>query len=172
MRLALIFLLFVFPALAQEKAAPMAPPPACGPDSVRYVVKLDKLQHTLTEPGPGKALVYFIQDKGPQSFGIAAAVETRIGIDGAWVGANRNNSYFSVSVEPGEHHLCSTEQTIGVPDIELAHFEAAEAGKVYYYRLSIVFTRVGLRFFLNPLDSDQAKYLIASYPLSVSQPRK
>jgi hypothetical protein len=172
MRTALIFLLLASPVLAQEKAATTATPPACGPDNVRFEVKLDKSQHTPAQPEPGKALVYFIQDKGPESFGIGAAVETVIGLDGSWVGANRNNSYLSVSVEAGEHHVCSTVQSIlGHPSRELAHFTVA-AGDIYYFREQVILTRAGLSFSLEPVDSDEAKYLIAVYPLSVSHSKK
>jgi hypothetical protein len=172
MRTALIFFLLALPALAQEKAATTPPPTACGPDNVKFDVKLDKSQHTLALPEPGKAMVYFIQDKGPESFGIGAAVETVIGLDGSWVGANRNNSYLSVSVAPGEHHVCSTMQSIiGHPFRELVHFTAA-AGEVYYFRGRVILTRAGLSFFLDPVDSDEAKYLIASFPLSVSHSKK
>jgi hypothetical protein len=172
MRTALIFFLLAVPALAQDKAGTAAAPPACGPDNVKFDVKLDKSQHMLAQPEKGKALVYFIQDKGPQSFGIGAAVETVIALDGSRVGANRNNSYLSVSVEPGEHHVCSTMQSIMEhPFRELAHFKAA-AGEIYYFRVRVILTRAGLNFFLYPVDSDEAQYLIAAYPLSVSHFKK
>jgi hypothetical protein len=167
MRTALIFLLLALPALAQERAVTPAAPSACGPDNVKFDVKLDKSQHALAQPEPGKALVYFIQDKGPQSFGIGAAVEVMVGLDGSWVGANRNNSYLSVSVEPGEHHVCSIMQSIR----ELAHFKAT-AGEVYYFRERVILTRAGLIFSLEPVDSDEAKHLIESFPLSESHSKK
>lgn len=167
MRTLLIFLLLALPVLARDKADTTALPPACGPDNVGFDVKLDKSQHPLTQPEPGKALVYFVQDKGPESFGIGAAVETVIGVDVAWVGANRNNSYSSVAIEPGEHHVCSTVESIR----ELAHFKVA-AGEVFYFRARVIFTRAGLIFSLDPVDSDEAKYLIASFPLSVSHSKK
>jgi hypothetical protein len=55
-------------------------------------------------------------------------------LDGAWVRANKNNSYFSGSVEPGEHHMCSIlrSELFGHP-VEFAHI-TAEARKVYYFR--------------------------------------
>ncbi len=99
----------------------------------------------------------------------------KIGLDGAWVGAYRQNSYFTVSVEPGDHHVCANVQSNSSVGhlIALAHF-TAEAGNVYYFRT---------RFFgglpepappfvdLDPVDSDQAKYMITSFPPSVSQPK-
>jgi hypothetical protein len=58
----------------------------------------------------------------------------------------------------------------------LAHFNA-EQGKIYYFRTQLL---AGLTTMyptpphmeLDQPDSDQAKYLIASYPVSVSQPKK
>jgi hypothetical protein len=55
--------------------------------------------------------------------------------------------------------------------VELAHF-TAEAGKIYYYRTRLVVSRSVELLELNPIDSDQAKYLIASFSLSVSSPKK
>jgi len=50
-------------------------------------------------------------------------------MDGAWVRANHGNSYFALSVEPGEHHVCVTLQSSLVAQrVELAHF-TAEAEK-------------------------------------------
>jgi hypothetical protein len=53
----------------------------------------------------------------------------------------------------------------------MAHLEA-EAGKVYYYRTRLVLSRSVELLELEPIDSDQGKYLIASFPLSVSTPKK
>ncbi len=96
----------------------------------------------------------------------------KLAMDGAWVGANHGNSYFSVSVEPGEHHVCVTLQSSFVAQrVELAHF-TAEAGKTYYYRSELVTSRSVELLELDPIDSDQGKYLIDSFPLSVSTPKK
>jgi hypothetical protein len=48
-----------------------------------------------------------------------------MGLDGEWVGATQRNSYFSLSVDPGEHHVCATE---GGQLFAFAHF-TAEAEK-------------------------------------------
>jgi hypothetical protein len=54
--------------------------------------------------------------------------------------------------------------------IALAHF-TAEAGKVYYFRTRAFGDKDQWLLDLDPVDSDQANYLIASYPLSVSHPK-
>jgi hypothetical protein len=161
MKSALIALLFAASAFAQKPSAVATS--ACGPKDASHHVKLDKTQHALAQPEPGKARVYFIQEKG----------ETKIGLDGAWVGVNKDSSYFAVSVEPGEHHVCAdVHPHRGIPGhpVEFVHF-TADAGRAYYFNARVVYGFGGETYlFLGAVDSDQAKYLIASYPLSVSTP--
>ncbi len=159
MKIPLFALLFAASAFAQAPSAVL--PAACGPQAVSFTVHLDKNQHAVLQPEPGKARVYFVQASGL----------IRYGIDGAWVGANRGHSYFSVSVEPGEHHVCAQMQGLGAPMAELTHF-TAKAGEVYFYRARLPPTLEGLYLFFNPIDSDEGKSLIASYSLSVSSPKK
>ena len=63
-------------------------------------------------------------------------MQVRYGVDGAWVGANKGNSYFAVTVDPGVHHLCVSWQS-ALRQIEEEHVRmaifTAEAGKVYYF---------------------------------------
>jgi hypothetical protein len=160
MKIAFIALLFAASAFALKP--PAALPAACGSPDVFLKVKLDKSQHTLARPEPGKATVYLMKDSGGQDFGLGD-VTIRIGLDGVWVGANKDDSWFSDSVALGEHHVCAQIQPISERlmdnPVELAHF-TAEVGKVYYFRS------------LELADSDVAKYLIISYPLSVSHQKK
>jgi hypothetical protein len=153
-------------AFAQSQ--PAASTAACGPEKASYNVKLDKSPDSLAQPEPGKALVYFVQEKGTDVLGVT----TRIGLDGAWVGANKNSSYFAVSVEPGEHHVCANVQSRRGHPLGFVHF-TAEAGRVYYFNARIVYgEEAKANLFFDAVDSDQAKYLIASFPLSVSNPNK
>jgi hypothetical protein len=162
MKSALVVLLFASSALAQTPSGNATS--ACGPKSDSFQVKLDKSPHRLSQSDPGKALVYFIQEKGSDAF----AVTTKFGIDGAWVGANKNSSYFAVSVEPGERRVCANVQSHRGHPVGLVHF-TAEAGKVYYFDGRVVYGATSdLYFFLGGVDSDQGKYLIDSLPLSVS----
>jgi hypothetical protein len=76
-----------------------------------------------------------------------------------------------VSVEPGEHHACVSAQ-IGKDDLTvLTHF-TAEAGKVYFLGIHGFNSESSMSIDISPMDSDEAKYLIATSPLSVSQPKK
>lgn len=78
--------------------------------------------------------MYVILD---QKFQAVRAVTARVGIDGAWVGADRGDSYLFFSTEPGEHHLCTDWMSDFLPTgrlVSLANF-TAEPGKVYYFRV-------------------------------------
>jgi len=151
-RFPIVALLAAFP-LAQAWAANL--PAACGSTDFRFEVKQDKTKHELVQPEPGKALVYFFQDTGPSV----------IGIDGAWVGANEGHSYFSVAVDPGEHHLCAKVIVHDNP-LELAHF-TAESGSVYFFRGRVVVSEVGNYLFFGPADGDEARHLVHDYSLSL-----
>jgi hypothetical protein len=168
MKIALVAMLFAPAAFAQAPSPGVAS--ACGPGNVSFKVKLEEAASAPAQPVAGKALVYFIHDAG--SSAVIAYPTTKIGIDGEWVGADHGNSYFSTSVDAGEHHVCATLQS-SLVDVrsEFAHFQA-EAGKVYYYRTRLVLSRSVEILELDPIDSDEGKYLVAFYQLSVSQPKK
>jgi hypothetical protein len=164
-----LFVLF-FAASTFAQSAPDASTAACGLENVSFKVKLDQSQHTLAQPDSVKARVYFFQNAGTSH--TLRYPTVKLAIDGAWVGANHGNSYFSVSVAPGEHYGCVNLQSSIVDQrVELAHF-TAEAEKIYYYRTRLVTSRSVVFLELDPIDSDQARYLIATFPRSVSNPKK
>ncbi len=98
MKLIGVILLLTLSASAQ--AAAPAPTVACGPEAISFKVKLDDSAHTPAPPEPGKARIYFFQDAG--SNWTVGYPTVKVALDGAWLGANHGNSYFSASVEPGE----------------------------------------------------------------------
>jgi hypothetical protein len=163
MRLAPIAVLFAASALAQDY------PSACGPENVSFNVTLNRSHSLPLKPEPRKAMVIFIQDFGERNVGIGVHVIARVGVDGRWVGAIKDNSYLPVSLEQGTHHICVNldSKMLGAP-IELAHL-TAEAGTVYYLRWLYL---SGGNLLLAPVDSDEAKYQIAMFPLSVSTSKK
>jgi hypothetical protein len=168
MRIIGTVMLFAVSALAQVPVTVATATAACGSEKTGFNVKLDESQHVLAQPQPGKALAYFIQEKGADALGLTA----RVGLDGAWVGANKNSSYLAVSVEPGEHHVCVNVQSHRGHPVGLLHF-TAEAGEVYYFSAQVIYGEEAQAYlFLGAVDSDQAKYLIASSPLSLSTPKE
>jgi hypothetical protein len=173
MRAALALVLFAIAALAQDTPAVSASEAACGPSNVKLDVKNDDSQHTVGQPEAGKALVYVIQEIGSVNC-IAGCITTRIALDGAWVGANHHNSYFSFAADPGERHLCANWQshfTRLSQIVGLVHF-TAEAGKVYFFRTRVLGATSTNFFDFEPIDSDQGRLFVASIPLSISHPKK
>jgi hypothetical protein len=171
MKMILALLVCCVPLIAQT---PEPASSACGNLHVSLAVDLDDSSHVIQGADAGKARIYFIQDTGLRAN--LGYPTTRIGIDGTWVGANKKNSFFSVAVEPGEHHVCLAVQSVithFAPEVvEFAHL-SADAGQVYYYRSRIIESQSGPEYLVfDPVDSDEAKYLIAIYPLSVSHPKK
>jgi len=96
-------------------------------------------------------------------------------MDGAWLGATRTNSYIAFTVEPGEHHLCTSWQSHWQRLSKLAAFAGftAEPGKVYYFRERVTYSSYGggsanMNLDLEPVNLDEGQYLIASYKPSTS----
>jgi len=147
-------------------------PSSCGPGT-NFKVKLESPPATPVLPPAGKAEVVFIHDVGGGPFtGLFAYPTSRYAIDGAWSGANHGSSWFAVSVEPGEHHVCTNLQTSVVGELtELAHFTAV-AGKTYYFRTRLIMSRQVELLDLEPIDTDQGDYLTKIYSLSVATPKK
>ncbi|HVU47663.1 MAG TPA: hypothetical protein VHD85_16150 [Terracidiphilus sp.] len=173
-----VALLLAAPLCAQNTASnrngqPNAKlPVTCGSEATHFGVKPDTGQHAIAPPEPGKARVYFIFDSGTVQGAWLVLPVTKFAIDGAWVGAARGDSWFSVSVEPGEHRFCmALQSSFYSPRPEFVHLNA-DAGKVYYYRARIVISERILFLDLNPVDSDEGEYLIASFPMSVSTAKK
>jgi len=171
-RLALVLILLAVSACAQDQSAIAAAQAACGPKNLKFDAKQDHTQHPTPEPERDKALVYVVQELGELKCGGCAL--TRLGLDGNWVGANQGSSYFFFWTEPGEHHLCLNWQSRleeRSRAIALANLNA-EAGKVYYFRARLFPGHLDYSFDLDPINSDQGKYLVASSPFTVAHPKK
>ena len=109
-------------------------PDSCGDPSIKFDVTTKKNQPAPAPPEAGKAQIVLIES----GRGVA-----RFGMDGAWVGANDGDSYFAVTVTPGEHHLCMSFQLPALAggkmkeeSVRMLSF-TAEAGKVYYFEASV-----------------------------------
>jgi hypothetical protein len=114
-------------------------PDACGDASVKFDVTTEKNQPAPATPAAGKAQIVFITTVTRIRGGcIGCDVTTRFGVDGAWAGANKNNSYFAFTVDPGKHHLCVDLQ---FPNknamISSVESFTAEPGGVYYFEAAL-----------------------------------
>ena len=159
--------------LAQAPVAQQAPTlqqaqSACGDQNVKFKTKTNRKDHSLAPVVPGKAQVYIINDY-QKIFGQIGSPTIRVGMDGAWLGANHGGSYLYAQVDPGPHHVCVSWQSVLPFYSKLRAFSGfnAEAGKAYYFRSLI--TPLGddtnmYRLTLEKSDSDEAISLIAEYP--------
>lgn len=146
-------------------------PDSCGNDKVKFNVKTEKGQPETAGPVEGKAQIVFIEGENQMVVPFHDAT-VRFGMDGAWVGADYGNSYFTLTVDPGVHHLCASWQS----DIEKKNVDAtsftAEAGRVYYFAAQItVNSRSSVTFGLSQLNEDEAKYRLKTLKLSTSKPK-
>ena len=175
MKTVLVVFLLSASAFAQDLSVAAAEF-ACGPSNVQFVTKTNH-EHPLVQPDPGKALVYVVEDP---KFKVVNDVTTRVGVDGAWVGANRGNSYFSFPVEPGKHHLCTDWISGFLPNGRLVSLSSftAESGKIYYFRVRVSASPTsgkagdGASIDLGLVNEDEGKLLVASSGLSLSQQKK
>jgi hypothetical protein len=165
-------------AAASAAVGPTILPDSCGDNKVRFEVKEEKNPPRPSEPEAGKAQVVLIESFVHSGYSWGAPT-TRVGMDGAWIGANHGNSYFTITVDPGEHHLCSDEAPgLGGPHskIGLAKF-TAEAGKVYYFETVVTFPvdsdgsprhsgTAQLDLELKQVDEDEGKYRVKAFELS------
>lgn len=174
--IALFLVLLASPVFAQETSALNNPLWACGPDAAKFEVTTTPAADVVPVqlPEQGQALVYVIQDLGETNCLGECSVTTRVGLDGSWIGANKGRSYFSFSVSPGEHHLCTNVQSrfayLSVFH-SLANF-TADAGKTYFFRLRFLSSSQVPQPDLEPTNSDQARYLVSFSNLATPHPKK
>jgi hypothetical protein len=140
MKQAIAVFLFLVPLTIVIQARCTTLPDNCGDDKVQFDVQNAKHPPAPAAPQPGKAQIVFIEamDKNLACWSCGSPT-SRYGMDGAWVGATQGNSYFTVDVAPGEHHLCMDWQsTFGRlrQKIGMAEF-TAEAGKTYYFEAKV-----------------------------------
>jgi hypothetical protein len=134
----------------------------CGPNQIQFDVKTDKAQHPLAPPESTKAVIYVISEWNGQ------ASIVRVGMDGRWMGANRDQAYFFFMADPGEHRLCMDVQKgqENLSDQGGATTFTAEPGKVYFFRTSF-----SEKSRLARIDNAEGLFLVSSWPLSTSRPK-
>ena len=113
-------------AIPVATAAPGLEAKACGPEEEKFLSATDKTQH----PAPGapadKGVVYVIR---PSTAG--SRIQTRLAVDGVWMGANYGNNYFLLTLNPGEHLFCSQASDRSVVSLNV------EGGKIYYLQQTV-----------------------------------
>lgn len=163
------FLCLSLASAAGVRAASL--PDSCGDDKVKFDVKTEKAQPIPAGPTAGKAQIVFIESEN-QMVGPFHEATVRFGLDGSWVGANYGNSYFTLTVDPGVHHLCASWQSdIEKNNVDVTSF-TAEPGQVYYFAAQVtVNSRNSVTFALSQWNEDEGKYRLKTWKLSTSKPK-
>jgi hypothetical protein len=179
-KLQAILLLSSFSFVSAIAAYATVLPDACGNDKVSFEIQLQKNPPAPVAPEAGKAQVFFIEksEKPPAIGCLTCGNVTRFGVDGAWVGATKDNSYFNISLDPGVHHLCAV---LG-KEVD-AEPLTVEAGKIYYFQAE--YKAVGKQYGtaghpnyqvdknvqFSLLNEDDGKYRIKISALSIANPK-
>ena len=171
--------LFLAIALAfANRSSAVTLPDACGDDKTTFDVRTQKGQPAPAPPDAGNAQIVFVERFDNVGFCVGCEVTTRVGVDGKWVGADRGNSYFAYTVTPGEHHLCVNwqsvqgrlKQKVGLTSLN------AEPGKIYYFAIDVKIRQYqsGMEQHLNlaALNEDEGKYLVKTFALASTAPKK
>ena len=181
-RLIVLFLCASLFTAVQAQGAKVILPKACGDDNVRFDVSTQKGQPPPAAPEAGKAQLVFIEtmEKGGYTcIGHCPEFVTRVGLNGAWIGANKGNSFFAYTVDPGEYHLCVDWQSARGKLRRKVGMDAfiLDPGTVYYYQVKVksimmsdTYSELDLK--LVALSQDEANYLFPLSALSISKPKK
>jgi|ERR1035438_8605615 hypothetical protein len=175
-RLSAFFLCASLALAVQARATVL--PDACGDDKVKFDVSTKTSKLPPAAVPDGKAQIVFIENEN-HMIGPFMTATVRFGLDGAWAGANNNNSYFTVTVDPGVHHLCVSWQSalrMLKKSIDVASF-TAEPGKVYYFAADVKVIPTGensanYEFGLSQLDDDAGQYRLKAWKLATSKPKE
>ncbi len=186
MKAKIVVLLLVFLPAGTVSSSATTLPDACGSDKVQFDVKTAKNQPAPAPPADGKAQIVFIEamDKNLACWSCGTP-SSRFGLDGAWVGATKGDSYFSVDVTPGEHHLCADWQSsfgrlkkmLGMADFN------AKAGETYYFEAKVKIkehqygtgadssSEVDRDLSFSQVSDDEGRYRIKASPLATASAR-
>jgi hypothetical protein len=131
MFLTVVILSGSFLAHGQDILSAPAARSACGAGNIKFNVSLDQSQQEPLKSTSAKAVVYILQDF-PANHSLSHFT-TRIGVDGAWIGANKDRSYSGFTIDPGVHHFCVSGQwSEPTSSIALHHLDA-KIGETYYF---------------------------------------
>lgn len=99
---------------------------ACGTETVDYDEHTDKTQHPTPDAPPDKAMIYVMRTSM-----LGYKINSKLAVDGKWMGMNRGKTYFFFTLEPGEHFFCSEAENQDYLALTV------EAGKTYYLKQGV-----------------------------------
>jgi hypothetical protein len=127
MKLKLFALLLCLSFAATAIAKEIELPDSCGDPNTKFEVTTHKSTDALPAPDAGKALIVFIHGANVPCW---LCFTQRFAMDGQWVGATKENSYFTLQVEAGQHKFCAFDEpeTIAIRSFEV------KPGGIYFLR--------------------------------------
>lgn len=173
LRLFALILCLSFAATALAKEIEL--PDSCGDAKTKFDLTTQKSTTALPVPDANKALIVFIEPNEPPCLGCAVQ---KFAMDGQWVGATKKDTYFTLQVEPGQHHFCSTgmmRNTIAIHSLEV------KAGATYFLQARLINGPIteeekasqiipagknALLYGMSLLDEEKGRYLIKSYEVA------
>jgi hypothetical protein len=134
---------------------------ACGLNEVNFEHKSVESPPPSLEAPPDKALVFVVRP----AF-VGKLIQTKLAADGNWIGTNKGKGYFSFTLEPGEHYLCSKAENRSVLKLTV------EAGKTYFVQQKIEMGLMKARNKLVQLSDEEGRKALEKCDLSVSEVKK
>lgn len=129
---------------------------ACGTEKVNYTAKTDKTAQPKPEVPADKALIYVLR---PTIIGYK--INSKLAVDGKWMGVNRGKTYFYFTVEPGERYFCSESENQDYLALTV------EAGKTYYLQQKVEMGMWKARTNLVVMNETEGKKKLEDVNLSV-----
>jgi hypothetical protein len=134
---------------------------ACGLNEVNFDHKSVESPPPSLEAPPDKALVFVVRP----AF-VGKLIQTKLAADGNWIGTNKGKGYFSFTLEPGEHYLCSKAENRSVLKLTV------EAGKTYFVQQKIEMGLMKARNKIVQLSDEEGKKALEKCDLSISEAKK
>ena len=129
---------------------------ACGTEDVNFSADTDKKNHPTPDAPADKAMIYVLR---PQMIGFK--INSKLAVDGEWMGVNRGKTYFYFTVEPGERHFCSESENQDYLSLNV------EAGKTYFLQQKVEMGMWKARTNLVVMNEAEGRKRLADVHLSV-----
>jgi len=136
------------------------PDSACGPSSEKFKTDTDKKSHPEPQVVADKAVLVVLR---PTMLG--NKVQTKFAVDGKWVGINRGDNYFIVTVDPGARQFCSQAENKAKTSLTV------EAGKIYFIQQHVHMGFMKAENSLEVLDESKGREALAKCHLSTFTPK-
>ncbi|HYE73657.1 MAG TPA: DUF2846 domain-containing protein [Blastocatellia bacterium] len=134
---------------------------ACGTSEVNFNHKSVSSPPPNLEAPPDKALVIVVRPAW-----VGMAVQTKLAADGNWIGTNKGKSYFTFTLDPGDHYLCSKAENRSTLKLSV------EAGKTYFVQQKVEMGLLKARNKIVQLDAAEGKKALEKCDLSISEVKK